>query len=130
MWGAAQVAGQQRDMHFRIQAQAPSWWDFIVSGRTHIAGHVQLDGVAEQAVLEGELRIRPRHIRYEFGFQDSSGRPLRFVGQKDLRYLNLLKTLRDLPGAIQDERGQGVGEARLRFRLRDLPAFLASFRRL
>ena len=67
-------------------------------------------------------------IRYEFSFRDDQGRLLRFTGQKDLSLLHPVRTLKHLPGEVRDEHGGHVAHAKLRFRNRDLPAFLRSFR--
>jgi hypothetical protein len=132
MTGSAFLSGQRREMAFRIRARAPSLWEHLRSGRTHIEGTVTLEGVCREAPLEGDLWIRlpplGRSIRYEFTFAADDGRRLRFAGQKDIRLRDLVHTMRTLPGEVSDEAGREVARATLRFPLRTLPSFLLSFR--
>lgn len=133
MAGYAEVNGQRRDMSFRVEARATDLGDHLRTGRTEIRGAVTVAGLAQDAPLHGDLWILPlreRAIRYRFLFRDLSGRPLRFVGQKDLRLLRLPSTLTTLPGEILDESGQTVARTTLHFPLTTLRAFLTSFRPL
>lgn len=130
MSGHVAWGGQDRPMVFHLTAEAPLLKDYLHSGRTHIAGTVTIDGVVHDAPLQGELWIKllSRLIRYEFSFRDDKGRLLQFAGQKDLSVLHPVRTLKNMPGEVRDEHGAHVAHAKLRFRSRDLPAFLRSFR--
>ncbi len=132
MSGTAQMNGVKHHMVFQLSAEAPSLIDYARDGRTHIAGTVTIDQVADAAPLRGELWIHlfKRVIRYEFSFHSTEGKLLTFVGQKDLELLHPVRTLKNLPGDIRDEHGREVAHTKLRFRTRDLPAFLSSFRPL
>ncbi len=132
MSGTATMNGKQHDMVFRLSAEAPSLIDYVRDGRTHIAGTITIDGVASDAPLRGELWIHlmQRVIRYEFSFRGTEGKMLMFTGQKDLQVLHPMKTLKNLPGDIRDDHGKEVAHTKLRFRTRDLPSFLYSFRPL
>ena len=130
MHGEASLNGVRHDMVFRVAAEAGDLRDYLQTGRTHLSGHVTIKEFAEDAPLSGELWFKPlsRLIRYEFTFRDRQHRLLTFRGQKDLQLLHLKRTLTRLPGQILDDRGHKIADARLRFRTRDLPSFLRSFR--
>lgn len=132
MYGSAHIGGKARDMAFHISAEANDLLSFFGSGRVAIAGSVTVAGVAHDTPLCGSLWILPfsRRLRYEFGFRADDGRELFFVGQKDVSVFHLWRTMTDLPGKVRREDGQFLGMARLRFRKRDLPSFLWSFRPL
>ncbi|MCS6913349.1 MAG: hypothetical protein RMK29_02680 [Myxococcales bacterium] len=124
------LQGQRRAMECRLRAEAQDIMDHLRTGRTAIAGAVDIEGVCHRAPLAGTLWIHlPRRIRYEFSFRTDDGRSLRFVGQKDIRLVHPLRTLTTLPGEVHDN-GRTIGLARLHFRWRTLPAFLGSFRPL
>lgn len=129
MHGTAVLNGEQRPMIFQVAAEAPDLSAYLRDGRTHLQGHVTINGLAKEAPLSGELWIKllSRVIRYEFSFRDSRARLLSFRGQKDLSLLHPLRTLKTLPGEIRDEHGAQVAQAKLRFRTRDLPMFVRSF---
>lgn len=130
MHGEAVLNGARHPMVFKVAAEAPDLSAYLDSGRTHLSGHVTIEGMVKEAPLVGDLWIKPlsRQIRYEFSFRDAKGRLLSFRGQKDIALLHPVRTLKTLPGEIRDEHGQKVAQARLRFRNRDLPSFLRSFR--
>ena len=132
MSGTAVMNGQKHPMVFHLSVEAPSLRDYVRDGRTHIAGTVTIDHMVSDAPLRGELWIHlfQRTIRYEFAFRNTEGKMLSFTGQKDLRLLHLARTLKTLPGEIRDEHGRQIAHAKLRFRTRDLPSFLSSFRPL
>ena len=70
-----------------------------------------------------------RIIRYEFSFTGDDGKAYRFAGQKDIRWLDPVRTWTELPGEVSDEGGRVVGRAMTYFDLkRDGLSFVRSFR--
>lgn len=97
-----------------------------------MTGTVSADGLAVDRPLEGTLELRPwlgRLIRYDFGFTGTDGARYRFAGQKDIRWLDPVRSWTALPGQIFDEHGVSIGTAATRFDLRRRGgAFVRSFR--
>jgi hypothetical protein len=118
----------QRSLSFTLRARSRSLRD----GVAEVEGTLEAEGLARGAAVTGTLTIRPlreRVIRYELSFVDDGGRPLRLVGQKDLRATRPLASLTTLPAQIVGEDGHPVAGCRLRFQLRtQLVPFLASWR--
>jgi hypothetical protein len=96
-----------------------------------LTGRVAVPGWADDAEASGRLRVAPvvaRRIRYTMDFTAADGRRLRLDGWKSVSARRPVRSMTFLPVTVTDGDGVVVGEARLRFRLRDLGAFLASFR--
>src|SRR5262245_59766457 len=92
----------ERPLSFTLRARSRS----LRSGIAEVEGTLDADRLATGAALSGTLTIRPvreRIIRYELSFTDDSGRPLRLVGQKDLRATRPLASLTTLPAHIVGE---------------------------
>ncbi len=103
--------------------------------RSHLAtidGTVDADGLASHRPLTGTMELRPllgRVIRYRFEFTGDDGQPYGFDGQKDIRWLDPLRTWTELPGQLTDGGGLVIGTALTRFDLRgDSLSFARSFR--
>jgi hypothetical protein len=120
--------GGERPLSFTLRARSRS----LVGGVAEVEGTLEADGLATGAAVTGTLTIRPlreRVIRYELAFTDDGGRPLRLVGQKDLRASRPLASLTTLPAQIVGDDGRPIAGCRLRFQLRtQLVPFLASWR--
>lgn len=135
MTGTWQRDGAPAGCHLRFQftaaVSAADLGRYLRDRRVRIAGTVEAEGLARGAFLEGEMELDPllgRVIGYRFRFTGDDGRAYAFRGRKEMRLLHPIRSLTTLPGALLDEDGRAVGHAALRFALRDLPAFLASFR--
>ncbi len=90
-----------------------------------------MPGWADDAEVSGRLRVAPvaaRQIRYTMDFTADDGRRLHLDGWKSVSARRPVRSMTSLPVTVTDGDGVVVGEARLRFRLRGLEAFLASFR--
>ena len=86
-----------------------------------IEGPVDADGLARARPITGTMELRPwlrRIIRYQFEFQGDDGLPYSFAGQKDIRWLDPLRTWTELPGQLSDGVGMVLGTALTRFDLR------------
>ncbi len=117
---------------FTVTARAGSLLDFRKSRLATIEGTVDADGLARARPLTGTMELRPwlrRIIRYQFEFRGDDGLPYSFAGQKDIRWLDPLRTWTELPGQLSDGGGMVIGTALTRFDLRgDSVAFVRSFR--
>jgi hypothetical protein len=100
-------------------------------GHMALSGHIRFEGLAGYAACQGALDIQPlrRRLRYELAFLGDDGRRYTLRGEKRLRYRDLLRAMTYLPAEIRDEAGAAIGDAELRFDLRDLPGMLRSMGR-
>ena len=103
------------------------WRDRLVS----VEGTLDMEGVADDVPVTGTIEISPfkkRLIRYELDFTGDDGKPYRFVGQKDIRLSDLIGTWTTCNGAVVDGKGIELARGTIRFDLKDLAPFLASWR--
>lgn len=127
----------KRSMEFRITwgpKRLGPWLDpageqFLASD---LRGSVTIDGLCREAPCAGRIELRyfwDRTIRYVFDFE-AGGKPYRFAGEKAcIRPWNLPWSHTTCFGTItRRDTGELVSTSVLRFRLRSLPSFLASFR--
>lgn len=121
---------QPRRILFCLHAEAPRGAEYLRDGRTQVSGVISIESMTEATPMKGSLWILPlqRVIRYDLSFADSEGKPLRFVGQKDVRLTDLRRTMTVLPGRLLDGEEHELGRGEVRFSLSDLPSFLSSFR--
>lgn len=123
----------EHKLRLRLRAQASSLGGYLRDGRTTLTGTASIDGVADEAPIDGSLFIWPhrRIIRYELGFPVPGGvQRLQIVGQKDVRLLDFSHTMTTLPAKLLDEHGAELGHCTVVFDWADLPSFLGSFRPL
>ncbi len=131
---AGTVRMPEGDRRFAFTASADSPTVFAFGGWTPmtLSGTATLEGVVDDApMLEGsslEIGI-PLHdyLRYQVTFEDGEGRRYRFFGQKTVSVWNLPKTMTTLHGHLFRD-GSELGPATLRFDLKDLASFLATWR--
>jgi hypothetical protein len=126
-----EAGGPEQPMAFTIRAHAGKILRHLFDHKADLEGRLQTAGFAEDVPISGELIINPvlgRKIRYQFAFTADDGKRYRFAGQKDVQFLDVVRTMTELPGEILDEHGGVVGRAELKFDTNDLPSFLASFR--
>ena len=131
-WTPADDISIARRFEFTIRVRSGPLHQFRKDQVADIEGEVAAEGLAAGAPLVGTLVLRPflgRMIRYEFEFDGDDGLRYRFAGQKDIRWLDPIRTWTELPGELTDEAGQVIGTARARFHLRrDGVSFLRSWR--
>ena len=123
--------GPERAFRFRLTARARSMLQHLRDRKAQIEGDLDLEGVASQARLEGELTIDPligRVIRYEFAFTGDDRHRYTFSGQKDVTPFRPVESMTTLRGEVRDQEGKLVGAAELKFPLGELPQFVGSFR--
>ena len=123
--------GEKHPFKFTIDVHAPSLFRHLRNGKAELAGTVEAPPLTESSHLTGQITIRPiggRFIRYEFEFVGDDGKRYTFAGQKDIEWLDLLRTWTTLPGEIRDGE-RVVATCDTRFDLKgDGVAFLRSFR--
>ena len=125
------AGGATRPIEFSIRAHAERLMQHLIDHKAEIEGRIKMAGFAEDVPLSGQLTIDPllgKKIKYEFDFVADDGKRYHFSGQKDVQFLDVVRTMTTLPGEILDERGDVIGRADLTFDKNDLPRFLASFR--
>ena len=133
MSGNCTREGEQRAFSFHVDVRSGSVLQYLTDRTATLSGHVDIEGLANHAVLVGTIVIDPllgRLIRYEFGFTGDDGRPYRYAGQKDVEPRHPFDSMTTLPGEITDDKGQLWARALVHFDKRDLPSFLRSFRPL
>jgi hypothetical protein len=125
------AGGPERAIEFTIIARAGGLLRHLLDRKADMEGRLKMEGFAADVPISGEMVIDPllgKRIRYEFDFVADDGKRYRFLGQKDVEFLDVVRTMTTLPGEIHGSDGNVVGRADLKFDTHDLPRFLASFR--
>ena len=117
-------------IRFHVTARSGPLRRYLEGEPLTLEGRVSVDGIAEERPLQGHLEIGlplRRQLVYNFEFLGDDGTRYRFHGQKNVSYLRFSRSMTTLYGSLY--RGDArVGRALVRFDLRDLPSFLASWR--
>jgi hypothetical protein len=134
MTGHARLAEENRprpavlDLAADVPGLLHPWSDVEAA----LAGHVRIEGWADDHGAAGTLRIAPvtaRRIRYQLSFTTSDGRRMHLDGWKSVSFARLLHSMTTLPATILDEKGNVAAETQLRFDLRRAHGpMIASFR--
>ncbi len=132
MEGTAQREGEWFTRPFRFDLHAESASLPTASGTAHCrtTGQVFLSGVADGVPAEGTLEISPiegRRLGYTLDFTSDDGRRFHFEGHKTITFRHPVRSFTVLPGVLLVADGTVWGRAQVRFSLRHLGAFLASF---
>jgi hypothetical protein len=131
-WSPIDRPDQRRPFRFSLEARSGPLGRFRTDKVVDVNGTLDAEGLATDRAVRGTMIVAPflrRLIRYELAFTGDDGKPYRFAGQKDIRWLEPVRTWTELPGEITGGNGATVGRAEVRFDLRrDSLAFLRSFR--
>lgn len=103
---------------FTVHVHAPSVWKHMRDGKADMRGMLEAPGLATHVECDGTMTLRPvrgRIVRYELSFRGDDGKSYRFAGQKDIRWLDALRTWTTLPGEITDADGTLVARCDTRF---------------
>jgi hypothetical protein len=126
--------GVAHPFSFEVTAAAASTLRHLQDGKAALRGVIHAQPLAQAAETTGTITIRPvgeRIIRYELAFTGDDGNAYQLVGQKDIRWRNLVHTFTHLPADIFDGAHRRVGSCRAAFDVqRDGWRFLRSFRPL
>jgi hypothetical protein len=133
MAGPARLRGEggSRSLRLEVDVVAPGLLKLWADTEASMSGRAVLDGVADDPAATGTMHIAPirrRRLRYQLVFHTADGAPLHLDGWKSVSYLRPLRSMTTLPATVYAADGSVFGEALLKFDLRDLPRFLASFR--
>lgn len=131
MSGTYTREGKERPFAFQATAAVDDIVRFSRDRKARLTGFVDADGLAANAPMEGELLLDPilgQVIGYRFDFKGADGKRYEFAGEKNVKMLNLVESMTTLPGQVKDDAGNLVAEAKVFFNLKDLLAFLGSFR--
>ena len=131
-WTPADDISVAHKFSFTVRVHSGPLTSFRKDQVADLEGEVEAEGLTTGAPLVGTMVLRPflgRMIRYEFEFDGDDGQRYRFAGQKDIRWLDPIRSWTVLPGELTDEDGHVIGTARTRFHLRrDAFDFLRSWR--
>jgi len=125
--------GVEHPFSFDVTAEAASTRAHLRDGKAALRGVIHAPPLATEAEAEGIMTIRPigqRFIRYELAFDGDDGRRYELVGQKDIRWLDPIRTFTYLPAEIIDDDHRRIAVCRTRFDVRHWWTFLRSFRPL
>ncbi len=128
-WDAA--PGVTHPFKFEVTAVAESTRDHVRTGKAVLHGTLTAPPRAHAVPTDGVITIRPigqKIIRYELAFVGDDGKRYELVGQKDIKYRHLGKTMRYLPAEILDEDHRRVAICKTSFDARHTWSFLRSFR--
>ena len=129
-WRRADEA-EARPFRFSFTATAANARQFARDGLLRLDGRVTAGGLADSKPLLGTLDIswrERRRLAYDFLFEGNDGKQYRFEGAQNVELLRFLESMTTLPGRILDQNGREIGQALLRFDLRnDLLAWVTSF---
>lgn len=134
MAGSLRVVGREEaaPISVSIRARAPSLSALFRRPEVEIEGEVTAEGLAARRPIRGAIAARPlsaRRIAYCFEFTGDDGAAYAFSGEKTLALGALLASFSILPGEIRDAGGSVVGQALLRFDVRnDAIRAMKSFR--
>ena len=131
MSGTWTDGAQERRFRFTAEVRTGPLRRFRKDHVARMEGRVEADGLARDAALTGTVVLRPllgRVIRYQFEFTGDDGKRYQFAGQKDIRWLDPVRSWTELPAEISDGDGKVIGQAMARFDLRTTVPFLLSFR--
>jgi hypothetical protein len=129
-WDSA--PGIQHPFRFDVTAVADSTRQHLKDGKATLRGTIVAPPKADGAPVDGVITIRPldqKIIRYELSFVGDDGKTYELVGQKDIKFRHLLRTMSYLPAEILDEDHRRVAVCKTAFDTKnDLWSFLRSFR--
>jgi len=124
--------GVRHPFSFEVTAEAVSTRQHLRDGKATLHGVVHAPPLAPVSDADGTLTIRPigaRIIHYRLQFSGDDGKLYEMVGQKDIRWRDLLRSFTYLPAEILDGEHKKIGTCQTRFLLaRDGWSFLRSFR--
>jgi hypothetical protein len=120
------------EVRLRAVAKATSLLRHIRDGMVGLTGTLDMEGFADDVPVTGTIEIRPltkKIIRYDFSFLGNDGNPYRFVGQKDVRVSDFVRTMTICQGTFMTAAGDEVARATLTFDVKgDLLPFLVSWK--
>lgn len=114
---------------FQVKCEATHLAALLSTGETKLTGVIRALPWADDAPLDGTLRISPlrdRCIEYDVRFRDTEGRACRLFGRKDLHWRNRLFGMTELHMDLTRE-GDVLASGTLTFDLNDLPSFATSW---
>jgi len=102
---------------------------FAQERSTRLTGTVSMEGVVEDAPMEGTLLIDPlqgKKLIYDFTFTKGKSR-YRYLGRNTVRFLDPFTSMTTLAGNLERD-GVTLADVNSRFNVLELPKSLLSFR--
>ena len=118
MAGTMTRDGKTVPFSFTVHVHAPSTLRHLRDGKASMRGILEAPGLAAASECAGTMTLRPliaRIVRYELTFVGDDGKRYHFTGQKDIRWLDALRTWTTLPGEITDDSGKVVATCDTKF---------------
>ena len=121
--------GRERPLDFNIKAEAASTRQFLLTGKTTLTGIIHASPWAPEAVIEGTMAMSAMHryVIYTLEFRGRGGQALVLEGKKSPMLQAVLRTMTHMPVTLREKDGEVLAEGELRFDLRDLIPFAASW---
>ncbi len=101
-----------RKAALNLALEWPAMPRFLAVTEGHINGTITIEGVVENAPVQGIATIRllpPFEMTYEFGFLDQNQQPHRFCGNRKVGGLLPLRSPSSLDGHVINHRGECIG---------------------
>jgi len=123
---------EQRRFSFSIECVAPSAFGYLRTGKLHMKGTLEADGLASFVPIDGTMVMLPlthKFIKYSFHFTGDDGMPYTFQGQKDISFLDMRRSFSYLPGEVTNHTGNVIATAKTHFDIKaDMFQFLMSWK--
>jgi hypothetical protein len=122
------ATGRPQPIEFEVKAEARSLRGFLRTGVTKVSGLLNAGPWATQVPITGTLRMSVLDRRIEYRLETGEGRSRLFLdGTKNVSPMTLLQSMTVMPVSLRDETGRTLGEGEMRFDMKDLAPFLASW---
>lgn len=122
-------AGRSWPVEFEVRAEAADHARFLRDGTTRLEGLIRAGEIVPEAACQGSLTLSPlrRRIAYALEFSDAAGAPRTLRGEKRFDPLSPVRSMTVLPVELAERDGRVLARGELRFDLRELLPFLASW---
>ena len=119
--------GERTEVEFDVVARAPSVRTLLFTGRTELTGLLRAPPFASEVPARGSLVLGPTALDYELHFTAADGRALVLNGHKGPSLLKPVTSMTVMAAVLRDPEGNEVARGEMRFDLKDLVPFLASW---
>lgn len=120
------ASGRAHAIDFDLKAEAASLRGFLKDGVTKVSGLLHAEPWATEVPLTGTLRISASERCIEYRLE-TTDHQLFLDGRKDVNPLTLVRSMTLMPVSLRDASGKTLATGEMRFDLKDLTPFLASW---
>lgn len=122
----------ERAADLNVVVHMDSWRKLLKEGLARVEGTITLEGIADRAAIDGDVRFRLRsekRVPYDLSFVGDDGKRYRLRGQREPHPASPLEVVTNLRFSVYDEAHGEIGRGLVRCDLRtDLRRALASVR--